>query len=156
MTDQSVDDALATAYRYLGYRDRSVAEVRQHLLGRNVGEATVEETIVRLQDQGYLDDARLARRFAEDRRALDAWGSERIERRLIELGVDRGLVAAALEAGEGGELDAAAELLRRRFPSPPANDRDRDRALKMLVRKGYASELAYEAVNAVAREPDAA
>ena len=33
-------------------------------------------------EQGYLDDARYAQRFAEDRRTLDAWGAERIERRL--------------------------------------------------------------------------
>ena len=155
-TTESLDDALGRAYRFLGQRDRSVAEVRKHLLGRNVGEATVEEAIAELAVQGYLDDARLAQRFTEDRRSLDSWGSERIERRLSELGVDRELIAAALTAGEGGELDAAVDFLHRRFPVAPENDRERDRALKMLVRKGYALELAYDAVNAVSRERDAA
>ena len=31
---------------------------------------------------------------------------------------------------------------------PPADDRDRDRAWRMLVRKGYEPELAYDAVRA--------
>ena len=39
-----------------------------------------------LLEGSYLDDAAFARRFAEDRRNLDGWGSERIERRLAELG----------------------------------------------------------------------
>ncbi len=149
---QSVNDALARAYRFLGYRDRSVAEVRRHLLGRNIGDEAVDEAIRRLQDQGYLDDARLAQRFAEDRRTLDSWGSERIERRLAELGVDGDLIAAAVRAGEDGELDAAVTLLRRRFPVPPASDRERERALGLLVRRGYELELAYDAVRRLERE----
>ncbi len=64
---------------------------------------------------GYLDDARYARAFAEDRRALDAWGAERIERRLLELGVDPEHVAVAIGERDGEtELDAALQLLRRR------------------------------------------
>jgi regulatory protein len=90
--------------------------------------------------------------FAEDRRALDAWGPERIERRLLELGVDREHVAAAVGGRDGaGELDAALELLRRRVREIPSSERERDRALGMLVRKGYDLELAYDAVRAFER-----
>ena len=51
----------------------------------------------------------------------------------------------------GGELARALELLGRRFPEPPRERRDRDRALGMLLRKGYEHELAVDAVNAHAR-----
>ena len=44
------------------------------------------------------------------------------------------------------------ELLRRRFPTPPANDRERDRALGLLVRRGYELELAYDAIRALDRD----
>ena len=40
------------------------------------------------------------------------------------------------------ELEAAIALLRRRVPDPPATPRERDRALGILVRKGYDLELA--------------
>jgi regulatory protein len=144
--------ALDLAYRHLGPRDRTVAEVRRHLAGRGVEEGTIEAAIAELQDQGYLDDARYAQRFAEDRRELDAWGPERIERRLLGLGVDRDLVAVALAArGPDEELGAAVALLRRRFPVPPGSDRERERALGLLVRKGYELELAYDAVRALER-----
>jgi regulatory protein len=101
----------------------------------------------------YLDDARYARRFAEDRRTLDSWGADRIERRLLGSGVSPGLVAAALAAQDvDGELEAALALLRRRFRERPSNDRERERALAVLVRKGYGLELAYDAVRRFERE----
>jgi regulatory protein len=110
-----------------------------------------------LIEQGYLDDASFAQRFAEDRRRLDGWGTERIERRLRSLGIDRDALGAALGAqGHAEELAAAVALLRRRFPVPPATPRDCERALGMLVRKGYELELAHDALrrHADARELD--
>src|SRR4051794_31734000 len=96
--------ALDLSYRYLGYRDRTVLEVRRHLESKRVEPDTIEQTVQELLDQGYLDDARFARRFAEDRRTLDQWGNERIERKLLTSGVDAALIAAALhgttEAGD--------------------------------------------------------
>jgi regulatory protein len=101
----------------------------------------------------YLDDARFARRFAEDRRRLDAWGAERIERRLLALGVASDLAAGAAAAGERhDELGAAVTLLRTRIRQRPASDRDRDRALGLLARRGYELELAYDAVRAFERD----
>ncbi len=144
--------ALELAVSYLDRRDRTEAEVRRHLAGKDVGEPQAEHAIAEITRLGYLDDARYARAFAEDRRALDGWGSERIERRLLELGVGRDQVAAALEDRAGaGELEAAVEVLRRRCRSAPTSERERERALGVLVRKGYELELAYDAVRAFER-----
>ena len=45
-----------------------------------------------------------------------------------------------------GELEAALALLRRRVPAVPTTARERDRALGMLVRKGYELDLAHDAL----------
>lgn len=139
--------AVDLAFRFVARRDRTVAEVRRHLERKAVGAAEIDHAVAELADQSYLDDARYAQRFAEDRIELDGWGSDRIERRLVDLGVDREHIAAALRGRDfGTELDAALALLRRRWREPPSTDRDRDRALAFLVRKGYDLELAYDAV----------
>jgi regulatory protein len=144
--------ALDLAYRYLGHRDRTVAEVRRHLAGKGVDQDTVEGAIAELEEQGYLDDARFAQRFAEDRRTLDAWGADRIERKLRDAGVPREHIEAALSTQTADEArEAAIDLLRRRLPSPPTDDRARERALGLLVRRGYDLELAYDAVRAFER-----
>lgn len=150
--ERRLEHALGLAYRHLGKRDRTGAQVRRHLAGRDVQAETIEQTLAELMRLGYLDDARFAQVFAEDRRALDGWGSERIERALLAAGVDGELVAAAIGVRDGAdELDAAVELLRRRLRAVPADERERERALGFLVRKGYDLELAYDAVRAFER-----
>ncbi len=147
--ERAFDDALGHAYRHLGRRDRTMAEVRAHLAGKEVDESTIDAVVAELGEQGYLDDARYAQRFAEDKRAIDGWGSERIARKLADVGIDRETAAAALAGQDAaGELGAAVALLRRRFPHPPDTDRERDRALAFLARRGYELEVAYDAVRA--------
>jgi regulatory protein len=142
--------AIDIAYRYLGRRDRTVAEVRRHLESKECQPEAIDAAIAELAEAGYLDDARYAVRFAEDRRELDGWGAGRIAQRLAALGVDRDDIDAAVATRDhAAELDAAVALLRRRFPSLDA-DRDRDRALGVLVRKGYELDLAYDAVRRAA------
>jgi regulatory protein len=152
-SEERLQHALDVAYRFLGRRDRTVAEVRERLGAQEIAAEVVDEAIAELTHQGYLDDARYAHRFAEDRRTIDDWGAERIERRLLAVGVEPALIAAALgERGTAEELEAALAVLRRRFPRAPADDRARDRALGLLVRKGYDLDLAYDAVRAYERD----
>jgi regulatory protein len=149
----SAERAIELAFGHLGKRDRTETELRRHLAAQDVGEPEADAAIAEVVRMGYLDDARYARTFAEDRRNLDGWGTERIERRLLALGVDREHIAAALGERDGAdELEAAVELLRRRFRDGVlAGERQRERALGMLVRKGYELELAYAAVRTFER-----
>lgn len=147
--------ALDAAYKYLARRDRTAYEVRRHLEGKMAEPDAIEQAVAELQEQGYLDDARYARTYAEDRRALDGWGPDRIARKLAQAGVDPEHVEAALAGrGRSDELEAAVTLLRAKVRVPPADDRGRDRALGMLARRGYDLELAYEAIRTFERGDD--
>jgi len=152
-----VDQALGLAYRFLGRRERTTHELRAHLTAKGGEEGLIEQAIAVLREQGYLDDERFARLFVEDKRTLEGWGSDRIARGLRERGLDREIVEAAL-AGQGHEqeLEQALEVLRRRCPSPPVDPRARERALAILLRKGYESELALDALNAYVRTAEGA
>ncbi len=147
-----VSRALEAACRQLNRRERTEAELQAHLARQGFDSATADAALGVLRDQGYVDDARFARMFAEDKRTLEQWGSERIMRALLGRGIDRELAAAA--AGDEGAAEAgrARELLERRFRSPPADARDRDRALGVLLRKGFDSELALEVIASFARD----
>jgi regulatory protein len=141
---------LTVAYRYINARERTAAEVEAKLARSGFEPEQVRDAIERLRALGYVDDARYARLFVTDKRLLDAWGSERIGRELARHGVERGLIEAALEeqAGEGGELERAVAVIERRWERPPHDRRERDRALGVLLRKGYDSTLALEALEA--------
>jgi len=145
-------DPLELAYRFLGDRDRTTAELRRHLRRRGVDEESVGEVVQELTEQGSLDDQRYARAFADDRRTLDGWGSERIAQRLRAAGIPDEVCERALAPLQSEELEAAVELLGRRLRHPPADDAARQRALGLLVRKGYELELAYDAIRRFERE----
>ena len=69
-----VERARGLAWRSLNKRDRTVDEVGGMLLGKRVEPAVADQVVTELIELGYLDDARYAERFAEDRRRLDALG----------------------------------------------------------------------------------
>jgi regulatory protein len=159
--DERLQKALGLALAHVNRRERTVAEVRAHLERKGIGETVADAVVEELRATRLLDDARYAALFVADKRELEGWGSERIRRGLREHGIDRELAEEALagadaEAAASGiqppsEDERALEILRRRFPEPPRERRDRDRALGVLVRKGYDLELALGVISAYAR-----
>lgn len=145
----ALTDALASCYAHLARHEHSVAELRSRLVRAGFDAATVEEALATVIEQGYLSDERYARLLAEDRRTLDGWGVERIRERMLRAGIDPTVIEMTLASFDAAsELDAALALLKRRLPAAPTNARERQRAFALLVRQGFESEIAYDAVRA--------
>jgi regulatory protein len=150
----TVPKALAIAHAYVSRRERTEQEVREHLLGRGAEPETADAVLLELSELGSIDDARFARLFVQDRRDLDQWGRRRIQKGLIQRGIARDLADLTLDrelATDGGELQRAIELLDRRFPTTVMTTRDRERALGVLLRRGYEYDLAVDALAAHGR-----
>jgi regulatory protein len=152
---ERLEHALALAYRYLNPRERTAAEVHRHLERKGLDAVSCGEALERLAEAGSVDDARFARLFVQDKRELGEWGSERIRHGLLARGIDPELVEETLadwgKVEKTTELERALALLSRRFPSPPHERRGRDRALGLLIRKGYDADVALDALEAYAR-----
>lgn len=145
--------AIDLAWKALGARERTTFELRSYLESKKIEPAAIDQAVAELTEAGFLDDADYARRFAGDRRALQSWGRDRIERDLLRRGVEAHLVERALTAEDGhDELGGALAVLGERLPGPLEGDRERSRAWQLLVRRGYSSELAYEAVRRHGRQ----
>jgi len=142
--------ALADAYRLLGHRARSRAELRRRLLAKDHCEQAVAGALDALQSDGLLDDAAFARSYVADKRRLAGWGADRIRRGLDSLGVSGADAEAALggpaEEGDAGELDRALAALGKLGPPRPPLQAARRRAYQALLRRGFAPGLAYAAV----------
>jgi regulatory protein len=156
-TDERLQRAVELSFAYLSRRERTVDELRLYLERKGVPATAAEAAVRALLQAGYLDDARYALMFVHDKRELEGWGSERIRRELASRGIDSELIDGALAdhetelAAGQTELERALALLRRRFPAPPRERRERDRALGMLIRKGFEDELALDALAMYAR-----
>jgi regulatory protein len=144
------EDAFELALRALSYRERTETELRGWLAERGVEEREIEEVIALLMEAGAIGDASFARRYAADKRELAGWGPDRIATALEGRGVAHEHIEAALAEDEESQLDRAAALLRERGIRCDS-ERERQRALGLLVRRGYAKDLAYEAVRAAER-----
>ncbi len=141
-----LERAVQLAYGAVDQRDRTIAEVRTYLERKRVEPDAIADAVEELTAAGALDDARFTRRFAGDKRELELWGSERIARDLHRRGIAPDLIERVLsDHSREAELASALVLLDQRVPTP-RDDRDRDRAWRILVRRGYDRELAYEAV----------
>src|SRR3979411_1065433 len=76
----------------LGRRMRSVAELKRLLRNRveadtEIGKTLVELIVVRLKDQGYLNDAKYAAAFSSYRRDNEKFGRMRVGKDLTAKGV---------------------------------------------------------------------
>ena len=144
-------DAFGRALEALGHRERTIAELNAWLTERGFSSAEIEAALERLIEIGELDDERFARRYAEDKRELRGWGADRIRAELTARGLAEDLIEHALADQPGEDLARALALLEARGEVPD-DERSRGRALAFLARRGYDSELAYEAVRGFERE----
>ncbi len=144
-------DAFERAVGAVGQRERTAAELEGWLADRGYPAAEIAAAIARLTEIGELDDERFARRYAEDKRELRGWGADRIREALAARGLDAPTIDAALAGSDREEeLTRAVSLLERRG-EPAVDEPSRTRALAYLARRGYESELAYDAVRAFER-----
>lgn len=140
------DEAFERALDALSQKERTTAELEALLAKRGFDAEQIGAAIDRLAAIGELDDARFARRYAEDKRELRGWGPARIREALAARGIDSELIDAALaEEPHDDQLARAVELLEARADGLDT-DSERARALSYLTRRGYDYELAYEAI----------
>ena len=145
------DEPLSLALKALEQKERTVAEMGSWLRARGVEPNEVEDVVDRLICDGVLDDTRYAQRYAEDKRQLKRWGNGRIRSALLDRGISTEDAEEALsDADSEQEVERAVELLRDRSAAL-ADALERQRALGLLARRGYDSEVAYEAIRRARR-----
>jgi regulatory protein len=78
----SLQACLDAAYRYLSYRPRSEAEIRQWLRRRDFASEVAEEAITRLREQNLCDDSTFAQFWKDNRLSFRPKSKRLIEKEL--------------------------------------------------------------------------
>ena len=141
--------ALDRAVALLAVRAHSRGEIEDKLLKAHYRPATVEMVLYKLQREGLLDDADFARQWAVYRTDRKL-GRNRIAQELRRKGVSASDIEEALaDMNEDDQLTAATSLaekaLRRAKPGEDPR-KTAQRVLAMLARRGYAWDVAKEAL----------
>lgn len=109
-------------------------------------EESLAEAIEQLHEDLALDDERFAMRYAEDKRAISGWGPERIREALRERGLSEALIGPALAVETRDEqMQRAIEFLAAKEWAVEEPDQRR-KALGALARRGFESEVSYDAL----------
>jgi len=135
-------EARNAALKYLSYRDRSTAEVRNKLREKNFEAPEVDSAIDFLIRAGYLNDDKFADSLANSRIRNKSWGPARISAELYSKGVSRETISKVLPAGETVEKTAAEAFrkwLRKKGFTPPLDVKGSARAFRFLKGLGYPS-----------------
>lgn len=132
------------AVKLLGQRAHLRRQLEHKLLQRGYPADDVEAALVRLTEQGYLDDARVAAEFAAGRATLGGQGARRLRAELLRRGADaetaEHAVAAALPEDDRGVALEAARLWLARGGSDAAA------LARHLDRKGFSRRAIYAAL----------
>ena len=108
--------------------------------------AKAEEVVGKLVEERYVDDRRYATAFARDKASIAGWGAAKIKYMLAAKGVDREIIASALEEIDVNRADARLEkLMENKARSLKDDPQRRNKLLRFGMGRGYG----YEEVSSV-------
>jgi len=142
----------------LGFRARSVTELRRQLLRKGEPPADVEAALDRLQQQKYLDDADFARQFARTKLLAAGSSRRRIVQELARRGVARELADQALDDvrdSDGVDPEAAVRRVAEKKWKTLARLDDftrRRRLYAFLARRGFDADEIKAVMNTLGEE----
>jgi regulatory protein len=108
--------ALQKALHYLGYRPRSVEEVRKNLEKHEIPTEVIDETIARLERENLIGDAKFARDWVENRSTFRPRGKRALSVELHQKGLSDAVIGEVLEENldeEALALNAAQKYARK-------------------------------------------
>lgn len=134
------------ALQLVGYRERSVTELRNRLLNDGYPSPLVAALVDRFVELMLVDDRRFAGQWVRNRLAA-GYGSVRIRRELAEKGVATHLIEAALEEAVEHDADDEHDRARRVLRGKtPADAKERERLIRRLVSRGFSLSVALAVV----------
>ena len=136
--------------RYLVYRDRSRNEIIRYLNGKKFSADAVDETLIFLESNDYINDDRFAMQFGRSRIVNKKIGRLRLGLELRNKGLERKIIKETLNSlyEEYDEKKVAMSCAKKKLTtySFTNTEKDRRRIAKFLERKGFPSGIVYKVV----------
>ena len=134
---ETVVQARQSAFRFISFRPRSIAEVRRNLIGKQYDEALVEAILNDLVAREYLDDEEFAAYWVEQRESFKPRSRMALRHELYEKGVPRAIIDKVVQ--DVDEDDAAIKAASRRAYrwSALGEDEFTEKMIAYLRRRGF-------------------
>ncbi|MBQ6824886.1 MAG: regulatory protein RecX [Clostridia bacterium] len=111
------------AYQYLGYGDLSRKALFEKLTRFGIEPQVAEAACDKMEEQGFLDDDRLAARLAEKYARSKRWGPRRILPEMIRKGIPSDLAREAVDALDADYTDSVRYYMETKYHGYDLTDR---------------------------------
>ena len=135
---EDLKQAKLKALSLLTDMDRTETQLRQKLKQKSYSDDTIEQAIDYVKSFGYIDDAKYARRFVENRKKTKS--RQEISALLSQKGIKRELIAEAFDTCYNSEdaIEAIRYLAEKKHYSPEeSTDKEKKKICDYLLRKGF-------------------
>jgi regulatory protein len=110
--------------------------------------AKAEEVVAKLVEERYVDDLRYATAFARDKASIAGWGEAKIRYMLSSKGIDRELIAQALEEVDDKRAETRLEkLMENKVRSLKDDPQRRLKLLRFGLGRGYSYDQVTEMID---------
>ncbi len=140
-----MQSAKSVALRLVLTKKRTEKEVREALVKKGFPLQEAEEAASYYRENGYIDHADYARRFAHDCAYIKGFGPQRISRELALRGVEEEYIDTAIDA-ISFELESSMES---RFGNGIRTEKERAKIYGYYLRKGFAPSAIFKAMDAL-------
>ena len=149
-SQEELNRGQAYAFMLLGYRERSLHEIRMRMRRKGYQEKLIEEVIKYLKDRDLINDKRFARLWAESR-IKKGYGSWRIKSELEQKGVNREMADEILKDLYSGidEVQVALDLVKKKRWVSQEPQKLTERVSNLLSRRGFSFEVISNVVEKV-------
>ncbi len=145
----STTEALAKIQRYCAYQERSHKEVKTRLYDYGLHESQVDELIVQLITDGFLNEERFAKAFAGGKFRMKKWGKLKIKNELEFLGLTKNCIQRGLKEIDSADYSKTLKTLIKKKSTEIKEEniyKKRDRIARFAIGKGYEPEMVWEYV----------
>ena len=136
-----------TALHYIGYKMRTVKEIRIKLAEKEFSEDVMERVIEFLEKYGYADDREYCRKYIREKLRMKPKSGYALKIELKQRGISSRIIDEVMAETEVDEEGDAFRWLERKNRGiwPPQDDKQKKKLYDFLLRKGYSYDIIGEA-----------
>lgn len=149
--------AIDCAISYLAARDRTKAEMIQHLKDKRFDPSEISSAIIRLEDLGFINDEKFADGFVHSRLAVKPHSKNDLRRQLLVRKVPEPIVQVVIDRiSDDSDFENALSVTRKFFRQFHELDPElrRRRILTRLQSRGYSYAVSQRALESVEYSTD--
>ena len=131
------------ALKYINIKMRCEKEIREYLKKKNIEEHLINDTIIKLKNNGYINDRLYTKSFISDKIRLNKEGLNKIRNELIKLDIDKDIIEDEISKIDNIDInDNLEKLIDKKINSNKsyAGDVLKMRLLNEFISKGYNKE----------------